>query len=254
MNFNRTKISGITMMVGVWMLMSAFPVEAQVAGDADKPKESASTSIVDQAIVKLEEASFNFGVSYLQMTYKSTNPNSSTKAQITDNGAPNAIMELNSDEKALTYWPLRGGNAVIGWNINASASSFDTHYQLVDSAFQGKDIGTKVSGGYIGVAPTLFLKIGPLYPGRNIFWRVSYGVGPALFQGSGTAAFDTPQGRVVSDVGSSSPVLALYQSINWQFQVDHWYIDIMGKILWPQGGEKTSLEAYGVGLAYRFGF
>ena len=254
MNFYMKKIPGITLMVGVWTLLFAFPVEAQVAVVAETPKETVSTNIVDKALIKLEEASFNFGVSYLQMTYKSTNPNAATKAQITDNGAPNAIMELNSEEKALTHWPLRGGNAVIGWNINASASAFDTRYQLIDSAFQGKDVGTRVSGGYIGVAPTLFLKIGPLYPGRNIFWRVSYGVGPALFQGSGTAQFSTPQGTIVSDVGSSTPVLALYQSINWQFQVDHWYIDIMGKILWPQGTEKTSLEAYGVGLAYRFGF
>jgi len=254
MNNNKVRIFGVSAVATVWLMMTAFPVVAQVEADSGKTKEAGTTSLVDQVIIKLEEASFNFGVSYLQMTYKSTNPNASTKAQITDNGAPNAIMELNSKEKSLANWPLRGGNAVVGWNINASASSFDTRYQLVDSAFQGKDIGTRVSGGYIGVAPTLFLKIGPLYPGRNIFWRVSYGAGPALFQGSGTAQFSTPQGMVISDVGSSSPVLAFYQSINWQFQVDHWYIDIMGKILWPQGSERTSLEAYGVGLAYRFGF
>lgn len=254
MNFNMAKRFGIKAMLGLWMAVFAYSAEAQVAAEAEQARESASISLIDQTLIKLENASFNFGVSYLQMTYKSTNPNAASKAQITDNGAANAIMEFNSDEKALKSWPLRGGNAVIGWNINASASTFDTHYQLVNSAVQGRDIGTKVSGGYIGVAPTLFMKIGPLYPGRDIFWKVSYGIGPALFQGSGTANFVTPQGDVIYDVGSSSAVLALYQSVNWQFQVDRWYVDIMAKILSPQGAEKTSLEAYGVGLAYRFGF
>lgn len=54
-------------------------------------------------------------------------------------------------------------------------------------------------------------------------------------QGSGTAYFDTPQGGVINNVGSSSAVLAIYQDLSWQFQVDHWYFNIMGKILLPQG-------------------
>ena len=166
MNLNMTKLPSITLMFGVLIWISPFAVEAQGAVDTDKPRDTASTSMVDKAIIKLEEASFNFGVSYLQMTYKSSNPNSSTKAQITDNGAPNAIMEINSEEKSLTHWPLRGGNAVIGWNINASASSFDTRYQLVDSAFQGKDIGLLSDAGCENVDHADLTLLSFLHTGR----------------------------------------------------------------------------------------
>jgi len=148
---------------------------------------------------------------------------------------------------------LRVGNFIIGWSVNAAVSQFDTHYQL-NSAFRGQDIGTKVSGEYIGMAPTLFLKMGPLYPGRDIFWSAGYGIGPGIFKGSGTAYFNTPQGGAIQEVGSSSPVLAVYQAVNWELQVDHWHFNISAKILNPQGSERSSLEAYGFGLAYRFGF
>jgi hypothetical protein len=249
-NFGAVKKFGAAAMA--WVAMSAFSSVTQAAGDAVQSPEPASVSITDLAILKLEKESFALGLAYAQVTYKTTHANATSVAQITDNGAPSPIIELTTSEKILKSWPLRTGSAIIGWDINASVSYFDTHDQLVNSAFRGQDIGTKVSGGYIGVAPTLFLKMGPLYPGRDIYWKIGYGIGPGLFQGSGTAKFNTPQGLVINKVGSSSAVFALYNAASWQLQVDHWYFDIMGKWLLPQGGDRTSLESYGLGLAYRF--
>jgi hypothetical protein len=235
-----------------WIAMAAFSSVAQAAGDTAQAPESASVGITDLAIFKLEKKSFTLGLAYAQVTYKTHHANAIGNTQITDNGAPSPIIELTSSEKILKSWPLHTGSAIIGWDINASASYFDTHDQLVNSAFRGQDIGTNVSGEFIGVAPTLFLKMGPLYPGRDIYWKVGYGIGPGLFQGSGTAQFNTPQGLVINKVGSSSAVFALYNAASWQLQVDHWYFDIMGKWLLPQDGNHTSLESYGLGLAYRF--
>ncbi len=236
----------------VWIFLSVFSSFAQAAGNDAKAPETASASLTDVAIAKLEKGSITLGLAYTQVTYKTTHANTIGNTQITDNGAPSLIIELNSSEKKLKSWPLRVGSAIIGWDINASASYFDTHYQLINSAFRGQNIGTRVSGGFIGVAPTLFLKMGPLYPGRDIYWKVGYGIGPGLFQGSGTALFNSPQGGVINNVGSSSAVFALYNTASWQFQVGHWYLDIMGKWLLPQDGNRTSLESYGFGLAYRF--
>jgi hypothetical protein len=234
------------------IVLSLFSSIAQATGNNATAPETTSVSITDLAMSKLEKASLTLGLAYTQVTYKTTHANAIGNTQITDNGAPSPIIELNSSEKILKSWPMHVGSAIIGWDINASASYFDTRYQLINSAFRGQNIGTKVSGGYIGVAPTLFLKMGPLYPGSNIYWKVGYGIGPGLFQGHGTALFNTPQGGVINNVGSSSAEFALYNAANWQLQVGHWYFDIMGKWLLPQDSHHTSLESYGFGLAYRF--
>jgi len=234
------------------IVCSLFSSFAQAAGNDSTAPETASVSLTDLAMSKLEKGSFTLGLAYTQVTYKTTHAGAIGNTQITDNGAPSPIIELNSSEKILKYWPMHVGNTILGWDVNASASYFDTRYQLINSAFRGQNIGTKVSGGYIGVAPTLFLKMGPLYPGSDIYWKVGYGIGPGLFQGHGTAFFNTPQGGVINNVGSSSAEFALYNAASWQLQVGHWYFDIMGKWLLPQDGHHTSLESYGFGLAYRF--
>lgn len=249
MNFGTIKRFGMAAIA--CMAMGVFAMTAQAADDTAQTPKPASVTLANLAVLQLEKQSYTIGLAYTQVTYKTTHTNTTGNTQITDNGAPSPIIELNSSEKILKSWPLEAGSAIIGWDINASASYFNTHDQLINSAFSGRDIGTSVSGEYIGVAPTLFLKMGPLYPGKNIYWKVGYGVGPGLFQGSGTARFN--DGKIYS-VGSSSPVFALYNAANWQLQVDHWYFDIMGKWLLAQDGKRTSLESYGFGLAYRFNF
>lgn len=220
----------------------------------EDPIDPASAKISKAASFKLDKTSFTLGLAYVQVTYKTTNPNSTTKAQLTDNGAPSLILELTSKEKILKDWPLVVGNAFIGWDINAAASIFDTHYELIDSALRGVNRGTKVTGGYLGVAPTIFLKVGPLYANKNIFWKIGYGVGPGLIKSKGQASFATSSGRINYDVGKSSPVMAIYNSAVWQLVINDWSFNLIGKWLTSLDGTKTSVESYGFGAGYRFLF
>lgn len=215
--------------------------------------ESASLGLSDLASLNLAGKSFNVGLAYAQTTYKGIQVNTRGRAEITDNGAPTPIIELNSGEKLLTGWNMRSGGAIIGWNIKTTAGFFNTRYQLVNSAFRGQNIGTDVSGAYLGVTPTIFLKMGPLYPGRDIYWKVGYGIGPGLLQSSGTAEFiDNLGNPIIYKVGSSRPVFALFNMASWQLQVGNWYFDIMGRWLNAHDANHSSIETYGFGVAYRF--
>lgn len=231
------------------LLMLAFVADAQADADTTQSSQPASASVSNLAKFTLDNESFTLGLGYSQVTYKTTQANSTGEAQITDNGAPSPIIELNSSEKVLTKWPMKVGSAVLGWDINASASVFDTRYQITNSALRGENIGTEVSGEYIGVAPILFLKIGPLYPGSELYLKIGGGIGPGLLRSSGTADFN----GTITSVGSSSPVFALYRTASWQFQMGHWYFDILGKGFTTESGQHSSLESYGFGVAYRFG-
>ncbi len=233
--------------VAACLSMLLVSVGAQAADDAAQTPQSASASVSDLAVFKLNKQSFELGLAYTQATFKTTHANIGT--QITDNGAPSPIIELRSSEKILKAWPMRVGNAVVGWDINASASIYNTRYQILNSALRGQDIGTNVSGGYIGVAPILFFKMGPLYPGSELYLKVGGGIGPGMLKSSGTSSFN----GTVDTVGSSSPVFAIYRTASWQFQAGNWYFDILGKGLQTLDGTHTSLESYGFGVAYRIG-
>ena len=248
MNPNSINRLAATRMLCVGALIFSSSV---FAADAAQEPESGSARVSDAAVFDLSKQSFTLGLAYAQVTYKARQP---SYTQITDNGAPSPIIELTSSEKTLRDWPLRTGSAVLGWDINASASIFDTRYQLVNSAFRGQNIGTDVRGGYIGLAPMLFLKVGPLYPDTQLYWKVGYGIGPGLLKSSGTAAFSSSTGTVIGNVGSSAPALALYNTATWQLQAGNWYFDMTGKMFTTHDSSHSSLESYGFGVAYRFGW
>jgi hypothetical protein len=229
--------------------MLFFAESAQADAGAGQSSQPPSVSVSNLATFTLDNESFTLGLAYSQATYKTTQASSNSEAQITDNGAPNPIIELNSSEKVLGKWPMKVGSAVLGWDINASASVFNTRYQITNSALRGQNIGTDVSGEFIGIAPILFLKIGPLYPGSELYLKVGGGIGPGWLKSSGTAKFNS----TITPVGSSSPVFALYRTASWQFQMGHWYFDILGKGFTTESGQHSSLESYGFGVAYRFG-
>ena len=234
--------------VAVCIFILVFAEAAQADVDNVQAAQPASVSVSNLASFSLNNESFTLGLGYSQVTYKATQANTTGESQITDNGAPSPIIELNSSEKIFTKWPMKVGSAVLGWDINASASVFDTRYQIINSALRGQNIGTDVSGEYFGIAPILFLKIGPLYPGSELYLKIGGGIGPGLLRSSGTGDFN----GTISPVGSTSPVFALYRTASWQFQMGHWYFDILGKGFTAESGQHTTLESYGFGVAYRF--
>ncbi len=243
-------MNSVFIKAGIAVTLLVFATGAQAAEDAAQTTQPASVSVSDLAMFNLDNESLMLGLAYSQVTYKTRRVNTPGYSMITDNGASNPIIELTSREKVLKEWPMRVGSAVVGWDINASASVFDTRYQLTNSALRGQNIGTNVSGGYIGVAPILFLKIGPLYPGSDLYLKVGGGIGPGLLKGSGTSDFN----GTINQVGSSSPVFALYRTASWQFQAGNWYFDILGNGFssGQHNSQYNSLESYGFGVAYRF--
>jgi hypothetical protein len=250
MTFNFTKLFLITL----FLIINKTQAQISTPETTKIGPEPLSAKITQGTTFKLDQKSFTLGLAYAQVTYKTKDPTSTKKSQITDNGAPSLILELNSKEKILKEWPLLVGSAVIGWDINAAAGVFETRYQLINSAIRGQDGGTTVSGSYIGVAPTLFLKVGPLYPNQDIYWKIGLGAGPGLLKSKGRVSIASGNTRINHDVGSSSPIFALYNSGLWQLQVGQWYFDIMGKWLVAQDSNRTTLESYGFGFAYRFSF
>lgn len=245
MNSFSIKQSGVLACI----LLLVIAERAQADDDTGQSAQPASIGVSNLLQFKLDNESFTLGVGYSQATFKTLQSNSTSESEITDNGAPNPIIELNSSEKVLKKWPMKVGSAVLGWDINASASVFDTRYQITNSALRGQNIGTNVSGEYIGIAPILFLKIGPLYPGSDLYVKIGGGVGPGLLRSSGTADFN----GTITPVGSASPVFSLYRTASWQFQMGHWYFDIVGNGFTTESGQHSSLESYGIGVAYRFG-
>lgn len=254
MRFDLTSLSaGIKEYIMIfWLLILICTNKTFAADEVVQIPEPASATISKAAVFKLDKQSFTLGLAYAQVTYKTYHSDTIGNTQITDNGAPSLILELSSSEKILKEWALKSSSAIIGWDISAAASIFDTRYQLLNSAFRGKDIGTNVKGGYFGIAPMLFLKIGPVYPGKNLYWKVGYGIGPGLLKSSGTAYFNSSSGGVIYNVGSTQPAIAIYNTAIWQLQAEHWYFDILAKWLQAQDGKRTSLESYGFGVAYRF--
>jgi hypothetical protein len=232
-------------LAGCALALAAVSASAQSVA----PAPSASSGPKDDVASGLAGNSFSLAINYAQATFKTTR--AGYRSQITDNGGATPALELSSGERVFRSWPMQTGHMLLGWNFKAVASVFETRYQLVDSAVRGENRGTSVRGGFVGLAPTVFFKLGPLYPDSEIFWKVGYGVGPGYLKSSGTALFT---GGSVQTVGSSSGELALYQDGFLQLQAGNWQFEISGKTLLQGDAEKTSLETYGFGVAYRLGF
>lgn len=197
--------------------------------------------------------SLSLGLAYVQSTLKTLPSVGNDDSQITDNGAPSPVLEYNGAEKRLKLWFMKTGHIVIGWDYTASASVFSTKYQLLNSATQGDDIGTEVSGGYVAIAPGLYLKLGPLYPGMDFYWKTSASLGPSAFLYSGDACFSAcdTAAPIVEDVGSHDPRLALYGVYSLQLLLDQWTLELKGKNFFTFDQRNTTFETYSLGLAYR---
>jgi hypothetical protein len=218
----------------------------QPTGDPAQKQQPASVQVSDFALFDLTKDSLTIGVSYAQTMYRTKQKNG-TNPIITDNGSPNPIISLESSEKVLKSWPMSVGNAVMGWDTNTTASPFHLNYQTINSALRGQNVGTNVSGEYLGFAPMLFLKMGPLYPDSAIYVKIEGGIGPGLLKASGTEFFNA----TINSVGSSSPSLALYRTASFEFQVGHWYFDIFGNGFSYASNANGSLESYGGSVSYR---
>ena len=243
------------------LLLSLVPLAAIADGApaaaTANPPAAASNDPIGQF---LKGQSFSLGYSYAQGTFKMSR--GTTQSQITDNGRASPIINYTTGEWALEKFPMKYGDGVIGLNVGGSFGEQDDHYQLDPrtSAFVGRNLNSKVTGDYFSLAPMLYLRLGPVYPGTDSYWLFGYGPGLALYHFSGHPLFYTYQGNntylVTSTPVSSSATLFLYQTWRWQFHYGNWDVLFTAKQLSGQkvDGYNTSYEDYSLGLAYTFRF
>ena len=244
------------------MLLCLLPLAAAAddapAAASSSPAASADSDPVGQF---LKGQSFSLGYSYAQGTFKMSR--GSTSSQLTDNGRASPIINYTTGEWVLDKFPMKYGDGAIGVNLGGSFGEQDTHFQLnpnSSSAVIGQDLGSKVTGDYLSVAPLLYLRLGPIYPGSDSYWLFGYGPGVALYHFSGNPYFYTPQstgGYLRSSASiSSSATLFVYQTWRWQFHYGNWDVLFTGKQLSNRkvDGYNTSYEDYSLGVAYTLRF
>ncbi len=238
-------------------LLSLLPLAAQADDSSNSP------ALTDQVSEYLKGQSILLGVSYDQGVFKmnGVNPAAGT-AQLTDNGHANAIIDYTSPENVLTKMHMKYGDAVWGFNFVGSFGQQDTNFQnnLGQSVLVGQNLGTKVTGDYLGGAPFIYLRLSPLYPGGDSYWLFGYGVGAAVWHFSGNPIVYQPNPlggtTAVNFNFAGSTKVSLYQTWRWQFHYGNWDALVTVKTIGPRqvNGYNVSYSDYGFGIAYNLHF
>ena len=204
----------------------------------------------------LAGSSITLGAGYLQGTFKARASNPGLgEAQSTDNGQFNALLDYTGRDKVLVRVPMRVGEFLLGWNLTGSLGQFKTDRQLLNSAFTGTDVGTEITGQFAAVAPSLFMRLGPLYPGTRIYWSFGAALGAGATHYTGTAEYPGSPGTK-TPVGGSGVKAALFEAAFWQLDVGHWVLRFNGRYFLIRDPDlaSASFEAYGLSLGYRISF
>ena len=245
------------LLLSLCLLPLAAMADGAPAAATSSPPAAADSDPIGQF---LKGQSFTLGYSYAQGTFKMSRGN--TSSQLTDNGRASPIINYTTGEWVLDKFPMKYGDGAIGVNLGGSFGEQDDHYQLnpQSSAVIGQQLGSKVTGDYLTLAPLLYLRLGPVYPGTDSYWLFGYGPGVALYHFSGNPVFYTPQtnGSYLATSGpvSSSATLFLFQTWRWQFHYGNWDVLFIGRQLSGRkvDGYNTSYEDYSLGLAYTLRF
>lgn len=196
------------------------------------------------------DSSVLVGVSYSQRTYFSHGQGSipfAYSTKLTDNGSPTPVLELLGKERQLADWPLKAGRFVIGWDWTATLGLIDTHDQLINDGLHGQNIGTGVNGYFIGMAPMLFFKAGPLSPSNPIYTKISLGAGPGAIDTHGTGLF----GSTIADAGTGGARIGLYRYGKAELERGHWNYAFTGSALSTYSGSRPQVQTYGFSVAYK---
>lgn len=203
--------------------------------------------------------SLQLGLGYVQNTGKFSSfkdlPGPGVGAQITDNGRIAPFIQYNSAEKEFASYAMQQGRAGFGYNLIVTYEQFDLNRQLVDSPFIGKDLNTRIQGDFLAVAPLVFARLGPLYPGREIYWKFGVGAGAAFLRYHGDIVATKNGMSQLEEVSYNADSLSLFETAVWEMQVERWAL--LFKALYVAGGgahENFTIEQYGLTLAYTFTF
>jgi len=175
---------------------------------------------------------------------------------MTDNGSWAPWVEYASAEKPLARPQFASGVLSLGYNFMATYSTFDLNRELVDNPFHGENEGTRVQGDFALAGAVLFARLGPLFPGSDIFWRGGVGGGAALMRYSGTV--QVRQGihfGEVHDVSGQADTLRPFTTLTWDLQFGKWLVTFRSLAILAGGGsEVTGFERNSLYLAYRINF
>jgi len=175
---------------------------------------------------------------------------------MTDNGGLAPFVEYASAERPIASAPLALGALTLGYNLIASYSTFDVNRELVDNPFHGENFGTRVQGDFALAGAQVFARLGPLYPGSEVFWNAALGAGGALLRYSGTV--QVRQGIHYGEFHSVSgqpDTLRIFTSLNWDLQFGRWLVSFRTLAIGTgTSDEQVGLERNSVYLAYNFRF
>jgi len=231
---------------------------AAPAEEAAPSRLEALQGAARQAAETVRGQSLNLGLGYGQTTAKFSHFRDfgGAAAQITDNGTLVPLVQYNSQESYFWERPLKVGRVALGYNLVANYVSFSLNRQLTEGPFQGANVGTRVTGSYLAAAPMLFVRLGPLYPERDIAWKFGVGVGAAALQYKGTVIATTPSGTQSREaVRYNADSLSPYLTEVWELQVERWSLLFKGTQMSGSAQHETfDLEVYSLTLAYTFTF
>jgi len=214
--------------IGFLLLTCLLPFGAWAADSGSANTQN--QGLGDEISQYLSGQSIQLGGSYTQSYFFLTN-HTNSHGTLTDNGRASPIIDYTSSEHILYKFPMKNGDGVWGFNFTGSFGQPRLRYQTYpgQSVLRGIDVGTHIDGDYLGVAPFVYLRLGPIYPGTDSYWLFGYGLGGALFHFSGLPEFDTTvngKTTITAMPVSSSTKLFLYQTWRWQFHFGNW--DVVG--------------------------
>ncbi|MBI4082992.1 MAG: hypothetical protein HY423_10315 [Candidatus Lambdaproteobacteria bacterium] len=205
----------------------------------------------------LKGQSLTVGGGYAQATLKfpGLGGDATANPQLTDNGRVVPFIQYETAETYFKTYPLRGGQAALGYSLVVHYATFSADRQLRTSAFAGDDLGTRVSGDYAAAAPQVFVRLGPLYPDRRIFWKFAGGLGAGLVRFDGTVLPHSVAGETEQPVGHGAARLSLFTAFAWELQVDAWVLAFSSRYLGGYAANRLfTYELYSLSLGYSFRF
>ncbi|HKI98406.1 MAG TPA: hypothetical protein VKB51_08040 [bacterium] len=235
------------------------PTEESPQTDAAQPAAIAlGRQVWQESWDALHGQSIILGAGYTQGTLKFPKFRGApgVDPQVTDNGRLTLLFRYETTERYFAKLPLQVGQVAFGYNFAGSYAMLQVDRQLVDNPFMGQNLGTSVHGNYLAGAPQLFVRIGPLYADRAVFWKFAVGLGAALVRLHGTVLPHNGQvAEPVEAVDSEGTRLAEYITVNWELQMERWLLAFQSHYLQGHAGQDFfTYEVYALSLGYTVRF
>jgi len=128
--------------------------------------------------------------------------------------------------------------------------------QLHGNAFRGESLGTAVFGDYVTIAPQAFVRMGPLYKDRAIFWKFAAGLGLALTRLDGELLpYNGLENEQREQVGTGGISPCFFMPFGWELQLEHWVLSFRSEFLSGYAQDDFfTYELYELKLSYTFFF